>query len=151
MRGSMIVGHTPPSTHPGDFAGPSQDILMKISDDQFDSALLRIYQDDRVLDSSGCLTYTELQREWWETGFRHADMDAALERLERAGCLRRETATGRDVVVLKAGEHRLCSMRLLFDDLQAQISQCLFRRRTSSATAPRDLSKRRREDELHVD
>lgn len=121
---------------------------MRYTDDAIDSALLRLFRENRVFDAGTCLTLEDLRKDWWKTGYRGSDLPAAVRRLEADGCLRQETVEeGERVVLLENGEQRLKGWASAFEDLERWIDRTLFplgRRRTSGDP---HLSRRRADRE----
>ena len=120
---------------------------MWVSDYTIDAALLRIFQDDKVYDEGQSILCDELRRAWRRTGYRRSDLDAAVARLERQGCVRRETSDGRELVVLlRSGERRLRSFETLLDDLRHAFARLLVPRPARDAATPGVPQGRRRSD-----
>lgn len=99
---------------------------MWISDETIDSALLRIYRDDKVFEAGKGLMLAELKSRWLETGFREADLTAALRRLELEGCL--ERSMDGCVTLLQPGEQRLGSLSFALGDFRRRVGKTLFPR-----------------------
>lgn len=80
---------------------------MHPSDQTIETAVLRIFR-DCMIHANGRLSLQSLQDDWAKLHLRAQDLPAALQRLERDGCLRREQIDGECcLTLLPAGARRI--------------------------------------------